>query len=254
MALPVTKQRLLRELVGVDQRQMSRYLKFIEKAEGTGNVNHHILPKSLFPEFTDLNINKWNNAKLSERHHFIAHLLLWKACNNKEMTYAFNMMNNFAKVKTSKLYEKLREEFKEQLKEDVKDREKFGTLGLTTVIDKNGNRFSVATDDPRYLSGELTHFMKGRKKHYPTTKGQVTVKDKDGNTFNVKKDDPRYLNGELVHHTKGNKRDDFAKRRKNKVIAKDIDGNVFEVSREEFHQKEDLFGIRKDLSKLRGAK
>ena len=52
------------------------------------------------------------------------------------------------------------------------------------MIDKN---------DPRYLSGELVVFSKGR----------VTVKDANGNKFSVFKNDPRYISGELVHHTKG---------------------------------------------------
>ena len=252
MALPKSKQDLLAKLDGVNKHYLNRYFKFIENSNGSGEVSHHILPRSLFPEFVNLFENKWNDAKLSERHHYIAHLLLWKACNNKEMTYALNMMSNFRGIKTSRLYEKLRNDFKEQLKEDVKSREKFGTKGLTTVIDKDGNRLSVSTDDPRYVSGELPHFLKGVKKDYPTTKGQVTVKDKYGNTFNVLKSDERYISGELVHISTGNKRDDFSKQRKNMVIAKDINGKIFEVSKEEFHNRDDLYGVRKDLSNLRG--
>lgn len=40
--------------------------------------NHHILPGSIFPEFSDLSKHKWNNAKLTFREHFIAHRLLTK--------------------------------------------------------------------------------------------------------------------------------------------------------------------------------
>ena len=43
-------------------------------------------------------------------------------------------------------------------------------------------------DDPRYLSGELTH----------PSKGTVTVKDSAGNIKQVRMTDPRYISGELV--------------------------------------------------------
>lgn len=36
-----------------------------------------------------------------------------------------------------------------------------GKKGTVPVIDKNGNRFQVLIDDPRYLSGELVHNRKG---------------------------------------------------------------------------------------------
>jgi len=61
------------------------------------------------------------------------------------------------------------------------------------VKDKDGNTYSVAPNDPRYLSGELVHHNTGK----------VLVKDKEGNTFKVNIDDPRYLSGELVGMMKG---------------------------------------------------
>ena len=232
---------------------LNRYVNFIEnRLNNKTGVGHHILPKSMWKQFEDFSKFGWNKVLLSEREHFIAHLLLWKSFENNEMTTAMNMMSNFFEVKNSRLYEELRKQFKENLREEIKNRPQFSTKGITTVVDKDGKRFSVSTDDPRYRNGDLKHFLKGVKKSFPTTKGQVTVKDKDGNTFNVKKDDPRYLSGELLHISKGVKRKDFSERRKNKVIAKDINGKVYEVSREEFQKRNDLYGIRKDLSNLKG--
>ena len=40
--------------------------------------NHHILPKSIFPEYKNLRTNKWNSVLLTAREHFICHILLWK--------------------------------------------------------------------------------------------------------------------------------------------------------------------------------
>ena len=69
--------------------------------------------------------------------------------------------------------------------------------GKVTVIDKEGNRFTVSKDDPRYISGELTCIKKNHKK------GLITAKDKFGNIFSTTKDDPRYISGELVGVNKG---------------------------------------------------
>ena len=82
--------------------------------------------------------------------------------------------------------------------------------GRIAVIDKNGNKLYVKTDDPRYLSGEL-------EAQNRSAKGKVVVKDKDGNKFMVDKNDPRYLNGELTFITTGMKY-----KRKNKLNSKNI--------------------------------
>lgn len=57
-----------------------------------------------------------------------------------------------------------------------------------TVQDKNGNKLFVSNKDPRYLSGELVSYNKGK----------VAVEDSDGNKLFISITDPRYLNGELV--------------------------------------------------------
>ena len=81
-------------------------------------------------------------------------------------------------------------------------------LNKILVKDKNGNRFTIYKDDPRYLSEELVHFLTGistrpKETYISATLGKVSVKDKNGNTFLVNKDDPRYLSGELVGVNKG---------------------------------------------------
>ena len=81
-----------------DERWLRRYLKFIESFKKEKSIknkthNHHILPRSLFPEYKNLKINKWNKAILTYREHYIAHYLLAKALGGN-MWYAFNRMNN----------------------------------------------------------------------------------------------------------------------------------------------------------------
>lgn len=40
--------------------------------------NHHILPKSIFIEYKDLKINKWNGVLLTYREHILIHILIYK--------------------------------------------------------------------------------------------------------------------------------------------------------------------------------
>jgi hypothetical protein len=69
--------------------------------------------------------------------------------------------------------------------------------GKISAVDKEGNKYFVSTNDPRYLSGEL--FRPKRK----TINGKISVKDINGNTYMIDKNDPKYLSGELVGVNKG---------------------------------------------------
>ena len=106
--------------------------------------------------------------------------------------------------------------------------EQFTTEFLVPVKDKDGNRFLVHKEDPRYISGELVSVHKGyfiakddngnvfmsnsKDEHiHGFNFKQVTVKDTNGNMFNVSVNDPRYLNGELLPIWKGRKHSDETK-------------------------------------------
>lgn len=59
--------------------------------------SHHIIPKSIRPEFRDLKVNNWNKVLLTPKEHFICHLLLTKMLSGIErqkMCYAFRAMCN----------------------------------------------------------------------------------------------------------------------------------------------------------------
>lgn len=66
------------------------------------------------------------------------------------------------------------------------------------LVEIDGKRQYISNKDPRYLSGEIQAYSKGR----------IATIDKDGNKFYVKVDDPRYLSGELFpqNQTMKNKR------------------------------------------------
>lgn len=89
---------------------VDRYFKFIRACMSQQNLgyveHHHILPKSMFPQFSDLGEHVFNSARLTGRQHFIAHWMLAKAYGGK-MWSAFWMMCNRVdqKVISSKVYE-----------------------------------------------------------------------------------------------------------------------------------------------------
>lgn len=61
--------------------------------------SHHIIPKSIKPEFKDLKLNPWNKVLLTPKEHFICHLLLTKMLsgpNKNKMVYALWGMTNQA--------------------------------------------------------------------------------------------------------------------------------------------------------------
>lgn len=94
-----------------------RYVKFINSRKQSTEIfeTHHILPKSLFPEYSDLVLYPNNGIKLSPREHYIAHYILAKAFGGK-LLYAFNMMrcnsptNNRDYRISSHVYEYLKRE------------------------------------------------------------------------------------------------------------------------------------------------
>lgn len=81
---------------------LNRYIKLISLAiaenhphkRGNGRELHHILPKSMFPEYKNFKDNRWNGISLTPRLHYIAHWLLWKSYPETGMSTAFKMMTS----------------------------------------------------------------------------------------------------------------------------------------------------------------
>ena len=55
--------------------------------------HHHILLKSLFPEYKNLSQNPWNGVHLLHRDHYIAHSLLVEAIDSHKVSSAWALMN-----------------------------------------------------------------------------------------------------------------------------------------------------------------
>jgi hypothetical protein len=85
---------------------LNRYIKLIQANFDNEEYSekHHILPKSIFPEYE---YSSWNIVKLPYRAHFLAHLFLAKGTKNQKLNFAFTKMCEFSKSswKNSRLYE-----------------------------------------------------------------------------------------------------------------------------------------------------
>jgi hypothetical protein len=86
------------------------------KKESVYYEEHHILPKSLFADYSNLRRNKWNRVLLTAKEHFLCHWLLTKVCKSEfqyqKMLKAFVGMTrskNENRKLTSYEYSKLRE-------------------------------------------------------------------------------------------------------------------------------------------------
>lgn len=88
----------LKKVTVYSEHNLQRYVKFIQvclanpPTAGTYTEQHHICPKSLFPEYADLSINPWNSVILSSRQHYVAHWILSKVFAGP-MIMAFWFMN-----------------------------------------------------------------------------------------------------------------------------------------------------------------
>lgn len=220
---------------------LNRYVKFIE-ACNEKNTNpsldvysekHHILPKSMFPKYSNPKRYPWNEVVLTAREHFIAHLMLWKAYRNHPMTHAANMMCSFSSRRNSRLYESLRRGQGLILK---------GTAPVKDPKDESQKIFFVSLEDPRYVSGELVSMHSGTKRSRETRQkmseaqmGWMTYKDANGKGVRAEMDDPRILSGELTSYSKGTTLSDKQKETLSKlnlgsVIVRSEEGTVFRTS------------------------
>lgn len=140
---------------------------------------HHILPRSMFPEFKK---EDWNIIKLSYSNHQKAHKLLYEIYQTDGMKAAYLLMNG-VNINVAQL-----PEIKEKISKAKTGKER---------TDMKGKIYFGATEEK---------YAAGIKKMSEKLKGSVIVKDKNGNRFRTSVDDPKYISGEYVNFTTGEKR------------------------------------------------
>lgn len=128
---------------------------------------HHVLPKSIFPEYEKL---PENLVLLTAREHFLAHYLLTKIYkngqNHKKMIYAFNRITHKQAKKcinrkvyiNSRLYEKSKIEFSEIMRNKMTGREVTDHFRKAVGNSKKGN------NNKSHKMKGLNHWNTGTKR------------------------------------------------------------------------------------------
>jgi hypothetical protein len=140
---------------------LKRYLKFIEWCKQNPSnddytEDHHICPKAvdLFPEYISFRDNPWNCVSLDTKQHIIAHVMLWKAYPNTNMSMALDcILGNFNSETNSRLInrkipEAIRIRYLSKARKDAALKRCDYVRGKSTYKDSNGNKYFIPTNDP----------------------------------------------------------------------------------------------------------
>jgi len=155
------------------------YAKSQNRIKGDGNYYeaHHILPKSLFPNWR---LRKSNIVLLTPREHFFCHQLLTKIYPCSEMIYAYFLMSHNGKYKvTSRDYERSKAMMGEMKRQQVFTDEHRAKISKAL----KGRKITWDTSHEYVMTEEIRHKMKKaaqeraksdewRKKISETSKGR----------------------------------------------------------------------------------
>jgi len=145
----------LLEEKAVNLHYLKRYIRFIDRFNGSGKIKHHILPKAndMFPQYSNLNTNPWNASYLGKREHFVAHWILWKMLGGSQTYAFFTMKNKNNELLNSRSYEKVLEDFvkchpmkNDNIKYDVVKRSRATNIKRGTYLDTS-KRFKECDED-----------------------------------------------------------------------------------------------------------
>lgn len=172
-----------------NEHYANRYIKFIndkikqKRSRVKGHHTHHILPRSIFPEYKK---SKWNLVVLTPREHFLSHWMLSKS-HGGSMIHAFYQMAIHPKYNirvTSTQYQKIKILFAE----DLSSRKFYMVAGRIRRL---------KADDSMVLSGEAVpcppNYTK-RKCNAKPMLGRVAVYDAvECKKLSVKLEDVDYV-------------------------------------------------------------
>lgn len=160
----------------IDSNKLIEYIKFcldndLKIATKLTTSRHHILPKSLFKEYSDLNKNLWNSAHLSYSDHYIAHSILAQSIHNTKIIGAWWMMNFKDKITKDISGEKL-------IGEKVYS-ELFAKAVLETSI-RNANKVvcRLKENPDEYISVPSEEYKCNRHLYLGATEGKISVIEK----------------------------------------------------------------------------
>lgn len=150
------KELVLKKYDDLDSELLDEYLDFclFSNTENDKKIErHHILPKSLFKEYSK---NTDNITKLSPQNHYLAHEFLVRIFKNSiEMMHAFNLMcNTKHNKKTVFISKEDYEKIKNKLYENQSKNFKGYTVVYDSLLGKNVfiHKSEVSKEPQRYLS------------------------------------------------------------------------------------------------------
>lgn len=134
-----------------------KYVNFIiacqnRVSDETYFESHHIIPKSIMPEYADLSIHTWNAIDLTAREHIIAHILLHFAFGGKLSVALHCMLGNFnsetnklLNYRNATIFHKSRFLASARI-ESAKYKSEI-RIGKSVYKDENGNKYFLDTND-----------------------------------------------------------------------------------------------------------
>lgn len=158
-----------------NRHYLLRYISFIEGCKQKNSIfppenieKHHILPKSLFPQYKSFKKHPWNCIRLSLRQHLIAHWILSHAYGDKCWAALFMMVMGTSKFNkrhfkvSSRLYEycKLKLKGVPKSKESI-EKLRMKRLGMGLYKDWSGKKYYLHKDDPLIKELGLVGITKG---------------------------------------------------------------------------------------------
>ena len=173
--------------------------------------NHHILPKSLFPQFRNIRIHTWNKVQLTAREHFLCHKLLTKMVsgrNRAKMISALWMMANCGNKNQLRNYKIPAKEY-ERIRIHIAELTSTRNQGKSQSVESNLKRSQTLKGRPSKTKGrqsplkgrpsgkkginqssehirKRTEKLKNRKGHSPTSDVRQRISEKlKGKTFSA---------------------------------------------------------------------
>lgn len=218
------KQLILNELSSlgvVDENLLRMYVDFcLDNATNVieNSQVHHILPRSLFPTYSNLKLHDWNGVRLTNEHHYIAHYILHMCIDNYSLAAAWYLMNNCnfsnnepINIIGTNMYSL-----------GIRKRNKLCSNNIkNTVVARclDSGVFIKVTKEEFDSNSNLVGTTYGT--NYTREVKYVNVLDENGNTKRIRKDSIEYIQGNCVGHTKG------------RTIYKNSSGDIISCSKDD---------------------
>lgn len=184
-------QNELRRYEIISEEALEEYLNICLVCKESTDIyveKHHILPKSMFPEYSK---SSWNLVVLDRETHINAHRKLYNMYSDYRMKISLFFMLSMDK----KGYEA------SQLTGHIRygDDNVSKRLDVREKISKS--KIGVPRPDlvgKKYFGADKSVIEKGIQSMTKKLKGTIIVKDIEGNRFRVSINDPRYISKELI--------------------------------------------------------